>query len=318
MTEIVTSPAPTATVRRSPARRRLTALGGWIRSDRRAQFGVGFIVLILLAGVVATFIAQDPLRQDLSHILEGPTMKHWLGTDDLGRDVFSRLLGGGLVSLRASCIAVGVALVIGVPLGLLAGFRGGVVDEIVMRCADTVLAFPGLVLAVGVVAMLGPGLTNAMVAVGIVFAPSLARLMRAQVLGVKEHLYVEAATTFGSSTWQIVKRHIIPNSVQPVIVQTSLLFALSLLAEAGLSFIGLGVQPPDPSWGSMLGRAYRFMRKAPAQMIAPGLIVMLTALAFNAIGDSLRDELDPTRRRRLRRSRRALRSADRLESGSPT
>jgi peptide/nickel transport system permease protein len=166
-----------------------------------------------------------------------------------------------------------------------------------------VLAFPGLVLAVGVVAMLGPGLTNAMIAVGIVFAPSLARLMRAQVLGVKEHLYVEAAVTFGSSTAQIVKRHIVPNAVQPVIVQTSLLFALSLLAEAGLSFIGLGVQPPDPSWGSMLGRAYRYMQVAPLQMIAPGLIVMLTALAFNAIGDSLRDELDPTRRRRRRFSR---------------
>ena len=250
------------------------------------MFGVGFIVLVLVAGIVATFVAQDPLRQDLDHILQGPTLRHWLGTDDLGRDVFSRLLGGGLVSLRASCIAVGVALVIGVPLGLLAGFRGGVVDEVVMRCADTVLAFPGLVLAVGVVAMLGPGLTNAMIAVGIVFAPSLARLMRAQVLGVKERLYVEAATTFGSSTGQIVKRHIIPNAVQPVIVQTSLLFALGLLAEAGLSFIGLGVQPPDPSWGTMLGRAYRFMRKAPLQMIAPGIAIVLSALSFNILGDA--------------------------------
>ena len=159
---------------------------------------------------------------------------------------------------------------IGVPLGLLAGFRGGIADEIVMRCADTVLAFPGIVLAVGVVAMLGPGLTNAMVAVGIVFAPSLARLMRAQVLGVKEHLYVEAAITFGGSPWQIIRRHIVPNSIQPVIVQTSLLFAAALLAEAGLSFIGLGVQPPDPSWGSMLGRAYKFMRQAPLQVVAPG------------------------------------------------
>jgi peptide/nickel transport system permease protein len=283
----------------SPARRtRLAGVRRWLRNDRRAQFGVGFLVLIIVGGVLATFFAQDPLKQDLVNMLAGPSKEHWLGTDDLGRDVFSRLLAGGLVSLKAAAVAVGVALIIGVPLGLLAGFRGGIADEIVMRCADTVLAFPGLVLAVGVVAMLGPGLNNAMVAVGIVFAPSLARLMRAQVLGVKEHLYVEAAITFGGSTWQIIRRHIVPNSIQPVIVQTSLLFAAALLAEAGLSFIGLGVQPPDPSWGSMLGRAYKFMRQAPLLVVAPGVAVMLTALAFNAIGDSLRDELDPTRRRR--------------------
>jgi peptide/nickel transport system permease protein len=305
-----TAPAPAALagavevpVDPDPPRARRRGLAGtwrWLRNDRRAQFGVGFIVLIVLAGVLATFFAQDPLKQHLDDILAGPSREHWLGTDDLGRDVFSRLLAGGLVSLKAACVAVGVALLIGVPLGLLAGFRGGIADEIVMRCADTILAFPGIVLAVGVVAMLGPGLTNAMVAVGIVFAPSLARLMRAQVLGVKEHLYVEAAITFGGSPWQIIRRHIVPNSIQPVIVQTSLLFAAALLAEAGLSFIGLGVQPPDPSWGSMLGRAYKFMRQAPLQVVAPGLIVMFTALAFNAIGDSLRDELDPTRRRRRR------------------
>ena len=285
----------------------------WLGNDRRAQFGVGFIVLILIAAVLAVLFAQDPLQQDLDNILAGPSLHHWLGTDDLGRDVFSRLIAGSLVSLRAASIAVGVALLIGVPLGLLAGFLGGVSDEIVMRGADTVLAFPGLVLAVGVVAMLGPGLTNAMIAVGIVFAPSLARLMRAQVMGVRNHLYVEAATTFGGSSWQLIKRHIVPNSIQPVIVQTSLLFAAALLAEAGLSFIGLGVQPPDPSWGSMLGRAYRFMRQAPMQMIAPGLIVMVTALAFNSIGDSLRDELDPTRRR----SRRVRRPSP-AEVGAPT
>ena len=301
----------------APARRRRPGawhgVRRWLGTDRRAQFGVGFIVLILIAAVLAVLFAQDPLKQDLDNILDGPSLQHWLGTDDLGRDVFSRLLAGSLVSLRAASIAVGVALLIGVPLGLLAGFLGGVSDEIVMRGADTVLAFPGLVLAVGVVAMLGPGLTNAMIAVGIVFAPSLARLMRAQVMGVRNHLYVEAATTFGGSSWQLIKRHIVPNSIQPVIVQTSLLFAGALLAEAGLSFIGLGVQPPDPSWGSMLGRAYRFMRQAPMQMIAPGLIVMITALAFNSIGDSLRDELDPTRRRSRR-----VRQAPRAEVGAPT
>jgi peptide/nickel transport system permease protein len=308
--EVPVAPDPTPGVRR---RGRLVGVRRWLRNDRRAQFGVGFIVLVLLGGLLMTWFGPDPLKQDVVNMLQGPSGKHWLGTDDLGRDVFSRLLAGGLVSLRAACVAVGVALLIGVPFGLLAGFRGGIADEIVMRLADTVLAFPGLVLAVGVVAMLGPGLTNAMIAVGIVFAPSLARLMRAQVLGVKEHLYVEAAVTFGGSTWQIVRRHIVPNSIQPVIVQTSLLFAAALLAEAGLSFIGLGVQPPDPSWGSMLGRAYKFMRQAPLQMVAPGLIVMFTALAFNAIGDSLRDELDPTRRRRRR-----VKLAPPIEMEAPT
>jgi peptide/nickel transport system permease protein len=279
-----------------------SSLWEWLRADRRARIAVGFLALVLVAGLLAKLFAQDPLAQNLNVILKNPSTRHWFGTDDLGRDVFSRLLSGGLVSLRAASIAVGVALLIGVPAGLIAGFRGGIVDEIVMRCADTVLAFPGLVLAVGVVAMLGPGLAKAMAAVGIVFAPSLARLMRAQVLSVKEHLYVEAAVTFGSSAPQVIRRHIVPNAIQPIVVQTSLLFALSLLAEAGLSFIGLGVQPPNPSWGSMLGRAYKYMRIAPFQLVPPGVMVMLTALAFNALGDSLRDELDPRRRKRRRRT----------------
>jgi peptide/nickel transport system permease protein len=280
-------------------------LGSWLRSDKRALIGVGFVLLVIVAALVARYVAQDPIAQHLENILEGPSKDHWLGTDDLGRDVFSRLLNGGLTSLGAAAIGVVTALVIGVPLGLIAGFRGGLVDEVVMRVADTVLAFPALVLAVGVVAMLGPGLTNAMIAVGVVFSPSLARLMRAQVLSVKEQLYVEAAVTFGSSAPAVVRRHVIPNAIQPVVVQTSLLFAIALIAEAGLSFIGLGVQPPHPSWGSMLGRAYKFMNLAPLQVVAPGVMVMLTALAFNAIGDSLRDELDPRRRRR-RRGRGAL------------
>jgi peptide/nickel transport system permease protein len=286
----------------------LAATWQWLRSDRRAAIGVAFLLLVVVASVIARFVLVSPIEQNLGDILAGPSKEHWLGTDDLGRDVLSRLLNGSLVSLRAASTAVVIALVLGVPAGLLAGYRGGWIDDVVMRIADTLLAFPGLVLAVGVVAMLGPGLTNAMVAVGIIFAPSLARLARAQVLSVKEHLYVDAAATFGGSSWQTMRRHIIPNAIQPIVVQTSLLFAVALLAEAGLSFIGLGVQPPQPSWGAMLGRSYKYVRTDPWQTVAPGLIVMFTALAFNALGDSLRDVLDPKRRRSRRSSTAAVAS----------
>lgn len=269
----------------------------FVRADRRLTFGLAYLVVVLAASVLAPLYLQDPIAQDLDALIQGPSSDHWLGTDDLGRDVLSRLVHGALTSLTAATVAVAVAAVIGVTIGIVAGFFGGVLDAVIMRLVDTLLAFPGLVLAVGVVAMLGPGLINAMTAVGLVFSPVLARIVRAQVLSARESLFVDASRTFGSSAWQIIRRHIFPNALPPIIVQLALLFSVALLAEAGLSFIGLGVQPPDPSWGSMLGRAYRFMRQAPLQVVIVGLVIMLTALAFNAIGDALRDALDPRRRR---------------------
>ncbi|WP_219415345.1 ABC transporter permease [Pseudonocardia nigra] len=279
----------------------------WLRHDRRAAFAAAWLLLLVAVALTAPLIAPyDPAEQDLGNILAGPSAEHWLGTDDLGRDYLSRLLFGGRVSLLASIIATGVGLLIGVPVGLISGFVGGVLDNILMRIVDTLLSFPAIVLAISVIAILGPGLTNAMIAVGIIFAPSFARLVRGQVLAVKGRLYVDAARTFGSAPHLTILRHVVPNSIQPVIVQTAFLMAVALLAEAALSFLGLGVQPPTPSWGEMLQGAARFISRAPLQVYPAGLAIAVTVLAFNLLGDSMRDALDPvahSERRLLSRRR---------------
>ena len=235
--------------------------------------------------IVSIFAAQiapySPLDQNVAELLMPPSAAHWLGTDDLGRDVLSRLIWGAPNSLYASTFAVSVAIALGVPVGLVIGFVGGWLDEIVSRFIDALLSFPPIVLAIAVTGVLGIGLTNAMLSVGIVFAPVLARLVRAQTLIVKQAVYVDAARAFGASTPQIIIRHIVPNAIQPIIVQVTLMLAIALLAEASLSFLALGVQPPQASWGGMLARAYNYIELAPAQMYAPGFAILLTALAFN-------------------------------------
>jgi peptide/nickel transport system permease protein len=220
--------------------------------------------------------------------------EHWLGADDLGRDILSRLIYGGMASLYASFLAVAVAVLIGVPVGLFAGYLGGWVDTVISRVIDSFLSFPAIVLAIAVTGALGIGLTNGMISVGIVFAPQLARLVRARTLVVRNELYVDSARCFGASTGRILWRHVLPNTIQPVIVQVTLLLAGALLAEASLSFLGLGIQPPNASWGSMLARAYQSMEIAPEQMYPPGFAILFTALAFNTLGESLRVALDPT------------------------
>ena len=212
--------------------------------------------------------------------------------------MLSRLIHGAPATLYASFLAVSIACLIGIPVGLIAGFVGGWLDDAISRVVDTLLSFPAIVLAIGVTGALGIGLTNGMISVGIVFAPQLARLVRAQTLIVKQELYVDAARCFGASTARIIVQHIVPNAIQPVIVQVTLLLAASLLAEASLSFLGLGVQPPQPSWGAMLARAYNYLEIAPEQMYAPGFAILLTALSFNALGESLRVALDPTMKHR--------------------
>ncbi|MCU1504710.1 MAG: binding-protein-dependent transport system inner rane component [Ilumatobacteraceae bacterium] len=276
----------------------------WLWADRRSKLASCFLGLVILLAIFAPLVSRySPAEQSVANILKGPSAKHWLGTDDLGRDIWARLVYGARVSLEASGIAVGVALVIGVPIGLVAGYVGGWLDTILMRIVDTLLAFPAIVLAVGITAALGPGLVNAMVAVGVVFSPSIARISRAQVLSTKERLYVDAAVGFGSPSSRTIVRHIVPNAIQPVIVQATFLLGLALLAEASLSFLGLGVQPPTSSWGIMLRRASQFLTRAPNAIYAPGLAIGLTVLSFNVLGDSLRDALDPVAgtRRRLRR-----------------
>ncbi|HEY0182064.1 MAG TPA: ABC transporter permease, partial [Rhodopila sp.] len=219
----------------------------WLARDRRAAITLGYLVLLILLAILAPWISPyPPTAQDFAAVLEPPSAAHWLGTDDIGRDVLSRLIHGAPASLYASVLAVSIATVVGVPLGLIAGFLGGWVDMVISRVIDTLLSFPGIVLAIGVTGALGIGLTNGMIACGLVFSPLMARLARAQTLVVKNELYIDAARCFGASNWRLIRRHILPNVVQPLIVQITLLLAAALLAEASLSFLGLGVQPPQP------------------------------------------------------------------------
>lgn len=295
MTTIAQKPAIVVAPRRGRAARFLR----WIRSDIRAVLSIGFLVALVLISILAPVIAPYPPNdQNVSLLLAPPSAEHWLGTDDLGRDVLSRLIYGAPNSLYASFLAVFVAVLLGVPAGLVIGFVGGWFDEISSRFIDALLSFPPIVLAIAVTGALGIGLTNAMLAVGFVFAPFLARLVRAQTLVVKSALYVDASRGFGASTRHIIWRHILPNAIQPVIVQVTLALAVALLAEAALSFLSLGVQPPAASWGGMLARAYNYIEIAPEQMYAPGMAILLTALAFNALGESMRVALDPTMKRR--------------------
>ncbi|MDH4144941.1 MAG: ABC transporter permease [Acidimicrobiia bacterium] len=275
-------------------------------ADTRAKVALSWILLVVVVAILAPLIApHDPIEQDLTNVFQGPSGSHLLGTDDIGRDFFSRLLYGARVSMFGSFLAVFVAMLIGIPVGLAAGYLGGIVENVLMRIVDSVLGFPAIVLAIGIIAALGPSLTNAMVAIGVTFSPSVARLMRGQVLATKNHLYVDAAEQFGSSSLRTIRRHILPNAIQPIIVQGALLLAVAFLAEAALSFIGLGAQPPTASWGGMLSRSAQYLQVSPSvQVYSPGVAITLTVLAINALGDSLRDSLDPVAgtERRVRRA----------------
>ena len=270
----------------------------FLRRDIRASLAIAYLALLVVVAVAAPWLSPySPTAQNVNEMLAEPSAAHWMGTDDLGRDILSRLIHGAPATIYASFLAVGVAILLGVPVGLAAGYFGGWIDDVISRTIDTLLSFPAIVLAIAVTGALGIGLTNGMIAVGIVFAPQLARLARARTLVVRHELYVDAARCFGASTPHILWRHVLPNAIQPVIVQVTLLLAAALLAEASLSFLGLGVQPPHPSWGAMLARAYQAMDIAPEQMYPPGLAILFTALAFNALGESLRIALDPTLKR---------------------
>jgi peptide/nickel transport system permease protein len=284
-------PHPRLRANPSPARR----LFRWLASDLRAALALAVLIGLVIVAATAPWIAPySPTAQDVNNMLSPPSAAHLLGTDDLGRDIFSRLIYGAPATVYASLLAVGVAVAIGLPVGLIAGFFGGWIDDLISRVIDTFLSFPAIVLAIAVTGALGIGLTNGMIAVGIVMFPSLARIVRARTLIVRQELYVDASRCFGAPAWHILWKHVLPNSLQPVIVQVTLLLAAALLAEASLSFLGLGIQPPNPSWGAMLARAYQYMEIAPEQMYAPGLAILVIALAFNALGESLRIVLDPT------------------------
>jgi len=259
-----------------------------------ALFGAFVIVFFV---VLATFAPQlapyDPAATDFLAVRQAPSADYLLGTDDVGRDVLSRLIFGARASLMAGVISVVIAMILGVPLGLVSGFYGGFMDELIMRFTDALLSFPFLILAVALAAALGPSLQNAMIAIGIASAPTFIRLTRGQVLAVKAEEYVQAARALGVGDQRIVIRHILPNSFAPILIQATLTIAQAIIAESSLSFLGLGVQPPTPSWGGMLNTAKGFMAQAPWMAVWPGVSIFVTVLAFNLFGDGLRDALEP-------------------------
>ncbi len=259
-----------------------------------AVAGLVVILVFILVAVAAPLVAPyDPIATSWTAIRKAPSWAHWMGTDENGRDVLSRVVFGSRASMLAGVVSVLIAAGIGVPAGLLAGFAGGWVDALLSRVVDAMLACPFLILAIALAAFLGPDLTNAMIAIGVSTAPRFMRVARAATLDAASNDYVEAARSIGNPAWRVAVRHVLPNIVPPVLVQGTLSIAQAIIAEASLSFLGLGQQPPDPSWGSMLNAAQRFLTQAPWLAVFPGLAIFLCVLSFNLVGDGLRDALDP-------------------------
>jgi peptide/nickel transport system permease protein len=263
---------------------------------RTAVFGAVVLAAVAALAILAPWIAPyDPLATSWAAVRKAPSAAHWFGTDEVGRDLLSRTIWGARASLSAGVIAVSIAVALGVPIGMLAGYVGGWIDAVIGRITDAMLAVPFLILAIALAAFLGPSLGNAMIAIGITATPIFVRLARGQVLAARAEDWVEAARAVGNPPARILLRHILPNILPPVMVQATLAIAAAIIAEASLSFLGLGQQPPAPSWGSMLNTAQRFLTQAPWMAVFPGLAIFLTVLAFNLFGDGLRDALDPRR-----------------------
>ena len=265
-------------------------------ANRLALAGLIVLGLLALLALVGETIAPYGLNEQGFEFYAAPSLDHPFGTDDLGRDVLSRVLIGARTSLKVGAVAVGISLVFGTLIGLVAGYRGGWVDSLLMRSMDVVFSFPVVLLAIAIVAVLGPSLTNAMIAIGVVFTPIFARVVRGSVLSVREEVFIRAVRSLGASDTRIVFRHVLPNVAAPIIVQTSLSFAFAILVEAALSFLGVGVQPPEPAWGLMLQDARGVIDLAWWMGVFPGLAIFVTVMAFNVVGDGLRDALDPKQR----------------------
>ena len=271
----------------------------WRRLKARSPAMVGLVMIVCLV-VLAVFAPEiapyDVIKQNYLLVRKAPSGAHWFGTDEVGRDILTRVIWGARASLSAGVISVGIAISIGVPLGLIAGYRGGFVDALISRFTDAMLACPFLILAIALAAFLGPSLGNAMIAIGITATPLFVRLTRGQTLAIRNEDYIEAARAVGNPVWRIALRHILPNVLPALLVQATLTIATAIIAEASLSFLGLGQQPPLPSWGSMLNFAQRFLGNAPWMAIWPGLAIFVSVISFNLLGDGLRDALDPRSR----------------------
>jgi peptide/nickel transport system permease protein len=289
MSAVITASPPDTPID-TPARRALRRL----LKRRAAVVGLGIVAAVVLLALFAPWLAPyDPLQTSFALVRKAPSATHWFGTDEVGRDLLSRVVWGARASLAAGVISVSIAVGIGVPIGMLAGYVGGLIDALISRITDAMLACPFLILAIALAAFLGPSLGNAMIAIGVTATPIFVRLARGQVLAVKAEDYVEAARAVGNPPLRLLGRHILPNILPPIIVQATLAIAAAIIAEASLSFLGLGQQPPAPSWGSMLNTAQRFLVQAPWIAVFPGAAIFATVLAFNLVGDGLRDALDP-------------------------
>jgi len=274
----------------TPARRALRRL----LLRRSAMLGLVIVLFFVVMALFAPGIAPyDPIATSWSAVRKAPSMQYLFGTDEIGRDILSRVVWGARASLLAGLVSVSISMALGVPIGLLAAYVGGWTDGLISRFTDSMLAVPFLILAIALAAFLGPSLTNAMIAIGVSATPVFIRLTRAQVLAVKVEDFVEAARAVGNPHWRIALRHILPNVLPPLIVQATLAIAAAIIAEASLSFLGLGQQPPAPSWGSMLNTAKNYVDNAPWMAVWPGLSIFLLVLSFNLLGDGLRDALDP-------------------------
>ncbi len=284
-----------ATLRPARPRWRET-LGLLARNPTAAVSAVVLLLIVLIAVFDDPLAPQGANEIDVAARLQGPSLEHPFGTDDLGRDILSRIILGASVSLRVGFLAVAIAMVIGAAIGLLAGFYGRWVDDVLMRIMDMLFAFPAVLLAIAVLAVRGPGSGNTALAIAIVYVPIFARVTRASVLGVREEVYVRASRSVGASDWRLLTRHVLPNAAPPIIVQTSISLAFAVLAEAALSFLGLGTQPPNPSWGLMLAEGRGYIELAWWIAFFPGMAIFVTVLCFNLLGDGLRDVLDPRQR----------------------
>lgn len=267
---------------------------GRFKKNKRAQIGFWMVVVCIAVALLAKWIAPyNPIEQNMEVMLEGPSLSHPFGTDEFGRDILSRIIHGTQISLMTGFVGVLIAVVVGVALGTISGYFGGLADALIMRVMDIFMAFPSFLLALAIVSVLGPGMVNVMIAIGIFSVPTFARLSRSSVIAIKDKEYIEAVKAMGGSHFHIIIKHVIPNSIAPIIVLSTMRIATAIITAAGLSFLGMGAQPPTPEWGAMLSTGREYLRVAPHVSTMPGLAIMFLVLGFNMLGDGLRDALDP-------------------------
>jgi peptide/nickel transport system permease protein len=277
-----------------PTRSPMKMMTNRFKKNKRAMVGLWMVLVFIVVAIFAPLIAPyDPIEQNMQIMLEKPSLKHPFGTDEFGRDLLSRIIYGAQISLAIGTVGVLIAVIFGVALGTIAGYFGGWIDHIIMRIMDIFMAFPSFLLALAIVSVLGPGMVNVMIAIGIFSIPNFSRIARSSVISIKNKEFIEATRAMGGTDTRIIIKHLIPNSISPIIVLSTMRIATAIITAAGLSFLGMGAQPPTPEWGAMLSTGREYLRVAPHVSTIPGLAIMFLVLGFNMLGDGLRDALDP-------------------------